>query len=99
MHNHSGKDNSSTMWMMAVCCGLPVFLIVIFGVGGKSLGVSTWVIIGVLAITAIAHFFLMGRSRKEDEHPNGTGNKSQEKPVQSVSAENKKEKKHGACCH
>ena len=34
MHNHNGKGNSGMMWMMVICCALP--LVVLFVAGGVA---------------------------------------------------------------
>ena len=67
MHNHNGKDDSWMMWVMMICCAVPLLLIVLFGLGGKAFGASTWVVIGGIAVMIIAHFFIMGRSHKHSD--------------------------------
>lgn len=95
MHNHDEKDGNWMMWVMMICCAVPLLLIVLFGLGGKAFGAPTWIVIGGIAVMVIAHFFMMGRSHK---HSN------EEKSVTDGEGENKdsKDKKdhsgHG-CCH
>ena len=95
MHNHDGKDGSWMMWVMMICCAVPLVLIVLFGLGGKAFGAPTWVVVGGIAVMVIAHFFMMGRSHKHSD---------EEKSVIDGEGENKdsKDKKdhsgHG-CCH
>ena len=64
MHNHDKGNGNSTMWMMMICCVVPVLLIALFGLGGKYLGAPTWVVIGGIGVMIIAHYFMMGRSHK-----------------------------------
>lgn len=64
MHNHDQKNDNWMMWVMMICCAVPLLLIVLFGLGGRALGAPTWIIFGGIAVMLIAHFFMMGRSHK-----------------------------------
>lgn len=90
MHDHDGKGNKSMMWMMAICCGLPLLLILFVGGGGKALGTSTWVVFGGMAVMILAHFLMMGRSHKNSNEGHST-----------TEEENKNGKDHSGhgCCH
>lgn len=92
MHNHDGKDGSWMMWVMMICCAVPLLLIVLFGLGGKAFGAPTWVVIGGVAVMVIAHFFMMGRSHKHSDD---------EKSVTGEEDGNKDKKDHSGhgCCH
>ena len=95
MHNHNGKDDSWMMWVMMICCAIPLLAIVLFGFGGKAFGAPTWVVLGGIAVMVIAHFFLMGRSHKNsDEEKSITDGESENK-------DNKDKKDHSGhgCCH
>jgi len=82
------------MWVMMICCALPL-LILGFGLGGKALGASTWVIFGGVAVMIVAHFYMMGRSHKrsdaEQEIADGEDKNKNSK-------DNKNHSGHG-CCH
>lgn len=75
MHDHDQNSGArSMMWMMAICCALPLVLILIFGAGGKAIGAPSWIIFGVVAVMMIVHFLMMGRSHKDsDEDQNHSG--------------------------
>lgn len=95
MHNHDGKDGSWMMWVMMICCAVPLLLIVLFGLGGKSLGAPTWVVIGGVAVMVIAHFFMMGRSHKHsDEEKSVTDGENENKD-----SKDKKDHSGHGCCH
>ena len=95
MHNHDGKDGNWMMWVMMVCCAVPLLLIVLFGLGGKAFGASTWVVIGGIAVMVIAHFFIMGRSHKHsDEEKLVTGGEDENK-----GSKDKKDHSGHGCCH
>jgi len=95
MHNHDGKDGSWMMWVMMICCAVPLVLIVLFGLGGKAFGAPTWVVIGGIAVMVIAHFFMMGRSHKHsDEKKLGIDGEVKDKDDK----DSKNHSGHG-CCH
>jgi cell division protein FtsW (lipid II flippase) len=79
MHNHDEKDGSWMMWVMMICCAVPLLLIALFGLGGKAFGAPTWVVIGGVAVMVIAHFWMMSKKHKDhnedskskDEHQHG----------------------------
>ncbi|MDP3763302.1 MAG: hypothetical protein Q8Q92_01440 [bacterium] len=86
MHNHDEKGGSWMMWAMMICCVLPIlFLLFVFGLGGKGLGVSKWVTLGGIAMMVVVHLFIMGKSHKHE-------NKSKD------SKDNETHSGHG-CCH
>lgn len=64
MHDHDGKDDSWMMWIMMLCCAVPLLLVILFGLGGRALGTPTWVLLGGVAVMVLAHFFVMNRSPK-----------------------------------
>ena len=89
MHDHDGKGSNSMMWMMVICCAIPLLLILVLGSGGKALGTPTWIVLGGVAVMVVAHFFMMGRSHKHsDEEPSTTDGQDK----------NKDHSGHG-CCH
>ena len=63
------------MWMMAICCGLPILLILFFGAGGLALGASIWIVLGAMALMIVLHLLLMRRhkhnDKKDGEHSHG----------------------------
>ena len=93
MHNHEkdGKGMGSMMWMMVICCAIPLVLILLFGLGGKAVGFSTWVIFGGVAVMMLAHFFIMGKSHKHSDEKQGLNDEDKNK-------DNKNNSGHG-CCH
>ena len=95
MHVHDeNKQSSWMMWVMMLCCALPLLLILIFGAGGKALGFPTWVVIGGIAVMAVAHFFMMGRPRKHtDSGHEMTGEEDKNKENKN----NKNHSGHGRC--
>lgn len=66
MHDHDNNDKGmgSMMWIMIICCAIPILLVVLFGLGGKAVGASSWVIFGGVAVMILAHFFMMSKSHK-----------------------------------
>ena len=64
MHNHDDKQSSWMKWLMMICCVVPLLLIVLLGLGGKSFGTSNWTVFGGIVAMAMVHFFIMGRSHK-----------------------------------
>lgn len=95
MHNHDGKDGSWMMWVMMICCAVPLLLIVLFGLGGKAFGAPTWVVIGGIAVMVVAHFFMMGRSHKHsDEEKSVTDGEDGNKDTK-----DKKDHSGHGCCH
>ena len=82
MHNHdnNGKGMKSMMWMMVICCAVPLLLIVFLGAGGKALGAPTWVVLGGIAVMVVAHFFMMGKSHKQHNEKNEIEGKDEKDP-------------------
>lgn len=74
MHNHDDNDTGtkSMLWMMAICCGLPVVLLLIFGGGGSALGASPWAIIGIVGVMVGTHLFMMRKSHRHSDEPHVT---------------------------
>ena len=92
MHNHNEKSGNGIMWMMAICCGLPILFILVSGAGGKALGAPTWVIFGGVMVMLAVHFFAMRKPHKHaDEKKEAAGGENREK-------EGKADSNHG-CCH
>lgn len=96
MHDHNDNDKGmkSMMWMMVICCAVPLLLILVLGAGGKALGAPTWIVFGGIAVMVIAHFLMMGKSHKHsgDEHEMQDDDKNKD---------GKNDKTHGGhgCCH
>ena len=68
MHDHDTQGNGM-MWMMVLCCALPVLFLVFLG--GKAVGNSAWLILGAMAVVMAVHFFMMKRSHDQsDNDPN-----------------------------
>ena len=89
MHNH--EDSKQSKWMMLtmmLCCVLPILFIVLFSADGKPFGGSNWLIFGGFAIIMLAHFFMVGKSRKLNDQNDKTDKKDGNKPQSG----------HG-CCH
>ena len=91
MHNHDGKDGNWMMWVMMICCAVPLLLIVLFGLGGKAFGAPTWVVIGGIAVMIIAHFFMMGKSHKHSDEKQDLNSEDKNK--------DKKDHSGSGCCH
>ena len=86
----------SMMWMMVICCALPLLLVFVFGLGGgKAVGAPSWLIWGGIGVMVLAHFFMMGKSH--------TSRRPSDEEKTNISEEGKDEKEkdssgHG-CCH
>ncbi len=81
------NENKNMKWMMFVmilCCGLPLFLIVLFGVGGRTLGFSSWFTLIAIAVLVGMHFLIMKKMHKQNKNDDKT-------------EENKKLKDHSGC--
>ncbi len=89
MHNHDGKNDNWMMWVMMICCAIPLLVIVLFGFGGRALGAPTWIILGAIAVMVIFHFISMGKSHKHSDEE------------QTTDGEKKDDKDHSGhgCCH
>tara|TARA_B100000508_G_scaffold4874_3_gene3884 strand:+ start:2908 stop:3135 length:228 start_codon:yes stop_codon:yes gene_type:complete len=60
MTNQNNKSNKHMLIMMAVCCLVLIALILFFGIGGLTLGLSgNWVIGGALLLMVAVHIFMM----------------------------------------
>jgi fatty acid desaturase len=94
MHNHDGKSDNWMMWVMLICCAVPLLIIVLFGFGGKALGFPTWIVLGGVAVMVIAHFFMMGRLHKHSDKDQIADGEDKNKD----SKDNKEHSGHG-CCH
>ena len=96
MHSHDdNRQGNGMMWMMVLCCAIPLVLVLIFGAGGKALGAPTWIVFGGIVVMIIAHFFMMGKSHKhsdEDHEVTNTDDKNKD------DKNNKTHSGHG-CCH
>lgn len=90
-HNKDGGGNGM-MWMMVICCAVPLVLIVLFGLGGKALGAPIWIILGAVAVMAIFHFISMGKSHKHSDEEQATDGEQKD------NKEHKDHSGHG-CCH
>lgn len=66
--DHENKGMKSMMWMMAICCGVPLILFLFIGTGGIAAGASKWLVIGVIALMVVAHVFMMRKSHRHDDH-------------------------------
>ena len=77
MHNHDPeKGNSWMMWIMMICCGLPLLILLVIGFGGNSLGGSNWPVLGGVALMILVHFFMMkGMHRKPTDKGNNSDSK------------------------
>ncbi|MFA6392672.1 MAG: hypothetical protein WCW54_01100 [Candidatus Paceibacterota bacterium] len=66
MHNHDDKNGKGMMWMMMICCALPIVLLLIFGVGSSAgnSGNSKWIIFIGIGVMVIFHLFMMRKSHK-----------------------------------
>ena len=93
MHHHDQKNDNWMVWVIMICCAVPLLLIVLFGLGGKAFGAPTWIIIGWIAIMVIAHFFMMGKSHKHSDEEQTDDGESKSKD-----GEHKDHSGHG-CCH
>lgn len=94
MHDHDNKDKGmgSMMWMMIICCAVPLVLILLFGLGGKSLGGPNWIVFGGVAVMLLVHFFMM----------RGHGHSNEGHDKQGIAdGEDKKDKNHSnhGSCH
>jgi len=97
MHTHDDQKGHGfkMMWMMLICCALPLVLIFLTGAGGKALGAPAWIMVGVVAAMVVAHFFMMGRSHKHsDGEQSGADGEGENKD----SKNSKTHSSHG-CCH
>lgn len=84
------------MWIMIICCAVPLLLILTLGIGGKTLGAPTWIVLGGVGLMTVAHFFMMGRPHKnhDDRHEiKGEGDENKR--------DGSKDKNHSGhgCCH
>ncbi|MFA5773543.1 MAG: hypothetical protein WC908_02620 [Candidatus Paceibacterota bacterium] len=67
MHNHENKQGRGIMWMMMICCVVPIVLLLVFGVGNSASNIggnSKWIIWIVIAIMIGSHLFMMRKPHK-----------------------------------
>ncbi|HEU0080594.1 MAG TPA: hypothetical protein VFQ72_01025 [Candidatus Paceibacterota bacterium] len=67
-------SDKSNLWMMAICCGLPLILI-IFGAG--SLGGGKWVVFAFLAVAVLGYMAMRSREKKDEVREAEWSDKSQ----------------------
>lgn len=72
------------MGMMAICCLAPILLLGVIGTAG---GVSPVVVIGVVALCALMHMFMMRNHTAGKKKEQGTDEKASDK------------NSHGGSCH
>ena len=94
MHNHNGKGDNSMMWMMVLCCALPLIFLLFAGSTVFSGGYIQYVILGGLAA---ACFWMMfkghgGHGGNSDTDTEGKTNAVEE-------SKTKDKHKKGSCCH
>jgi hypothetical protein len=76
-YNNNDESMKSMIWMMVICCAVPLVLILLFGAGAKVLGAPKWVVLGGIAVMVVAHFLVMGKSREHSNEEHGiTDNKA-----------------------
>ena len=54
-------------WMMMLCCLAPILLLLVFGTGFAKSGISTWVIVGLIAVMVIHLFMMVRRARSHSD--------------------------------
>jgi len=91
MHNHNGKGDNSMMWMMMLCCALPLVFLLFAGGAVFSGGYLLPIIIGVFVA---AHIWMMFRG-----HGKHGGTDVDEKTDDGKDPETKDGHKKGSCCH
>ena len=79
------------MWMMMLCCALPLVFLLFAGSSVFAGGYLKYVIIGGLAVACIAMMF-MGHGRHG-------GTDGDEKAGEGGESKTKDEHKKGSCCH
>ena len=58
MHNHNGGKNSGMMWMMLICCALPLIVLLFVGGTVSSIGGYFWpILIGAFVVMHIWTMF------------------------------------------
>lgn len=67
MHIHDEKNNNGMMWMMVLCCVLPLLLVGIFGAGGKAISAPTWLIFAGIIVMVVVHFVMMRKTHKHSD--------------------------------
>ena len=97
MHDNNNKDDmhKGMLWMMVVCCGVPLVLVLVFGAGGTALGAPAWVMFGFVAIMLVVHFSRMGISHMHSDKGHGVVD---EEGRNKDGKDNTTNSGHG-CCH
>ena len=98
MHDHNNNDNGikSMMWMMVICCAVPLALILFFGVGGKALGAPTWVVFGGVAVMIAIHLFMMNKLHKRGDEEHDMSKENGEQNLD-YKKDSKNHSSHGRC--
>jgi hypothetical protein len=105
MHNHNGKKDSGMMWMMAICCGLPLLILLFAGGSLSSSGYFWPALVGVMVVAYLAMMWRgHGRHSDSDSDQNDALHAVEKKQTggKADSAEQPKKGEHkqgGGCCH
>ena len=65
--NHCDSSNDHLghmMWMMVICCGFPLILILL---GINLAGPIRWLVLLTMLVFCLAHFFLMKKNHKKHD--------------------------------
>lgn len=57
MHGHNGKGDNSMMWMMVICCALPLALVLLSGSTPVFEGTMRYVVIGAVVFMCLWMMF------------------------------------------
>ncbi|MEK7156523.1 MAG: hypothetical protein AAB790_01825 [Patescibacteria group bacterium] len=90
MHNHNGKGDNSMMWMMVLCCALPIAFLLFGGSLLASGGFLPKILFGAFAVACVWMMF-KGHGGHGDSHENSKTGASGE-------PETKDTNKHKGCC-
>ncbi len=91
MHNHNGKGDNSMMWMMVLCCALPLVFLLFAGSSAFAGGYLKYVLFGALAAVFLWMIW-RGHGGHSDPHED-------HKASASGGPETKDTNKHKGCCH
>ncbi len=96
-HDHSNSHNQMHLWLMILCCALPLVLILAISVFGLSLGsLAAWLPFAMILLCPLSMFLMMrgmtqDHTNPETHHanaPRAISTGSQAKKTSSVSTVN-----------
>lgn len=95
-HNDNGKQMHSMMWMMVICCAVPLLILLFAGSAVFASGYLRYVIFGAVAIAGVWMMLRRHGSHGGDHKDLNEEKNSSSEDVKSSAHDMKKDH---SCCH